>query len=78
MIPVPIIAILPVNFHSNQRRKEADPTYNDPQIQWRISRSTQNRLKIQIQSRSMSDPPLSDIDFKNKMAWIWTTPNDAT
>ena len=23
---------------------------------------------IQIQSRSMSDPPLSDIDFKNKMA----------
>ena len=28
---------------------------------------------IQIQSRSMSDPPLSDIDFKNKMAWVWTT-----
>ena len=23
---------------------------------------------VQIQSRSMSDPPLSDIDFKNKMA----------
>ena len=21
----------------------------------------------------MSDPPLSKIDFKNKMAWIWTT-----
>ena len=21
----------------------------------------------------MSDPPLSDIDFKNKMAWVWTT-----
>ena len=28
---------------------------------------------IQIQSRSMPDPPLSDIDFKNKMAWVWTT-----
>ena len=28
---------------------------------------------IQIQSRSMSDPTLSDIDFKNKMAWVWTT-----
>ena len=28
---------------------------------------------IQIQARSMSDPPLSDIDFKNKMAWVWTT-----
>jgi len=25
---------------------------------------------IQIQSRSMSDPTLSDNDFKNKMAWI--------
>ena len=22
---------------------------------------------------SMSDPPLSDIDFKNKMASVWTT-----
>ena len=26
-----------------------------------------------IQSRSMSDPPLSEIDFKNKIAWVWTT-----
>ena len=23
----------------------------------------------------MSDPPLSDIDFKNKMARVWTTLN---
>ena len=28
---------------------------------------------IQIQSRSMSDLTLSDIDFKNKMALVWTT-----
>ena len=28
---------------------------------------------IYIQSRSMSDPPLSDIDIKHKMAWVWTT-----
>ena len=28
---------------------------------------------IQSQSRYMSDPALSDIDFKNKMAWVWTT-----
>ena len=21
----------------------------------------------------MSDPTLSDVDFKNKMAWVWTT-----
>ena len=46
----------------NQCRKEADPTYNDSEIEWRFSRLTQNRLKIQIWSRSMSDPPLSDID----------------
>ena len=43
---------------------------NDAEIEWRISRSTQ---KIRIQSRSMSDPPFLDIDFKNKMAWVWTT-----
>ena len=27
---------------------------------------------IQIQNRSLSDPPLSDIDFKTKMAWVCT------
>ena len=31
-----------------------------------------------IQSRSLSDPPLSDIDFKNKMAWDWTTLNNVS
>ena len=30
-------------------------------------------LEIKFQSRSMSDPPLSDINFKNKMARVWTT-----
>ena len=24
----------------------------------------------------MSDPPLSDIGFKNKMAWVWTALKD--
>ena len=28
---------------------------------------------IQILSRTMSDPSLSDIDLKNKMAWAYTT-----
>ena len=28
---------------------------------------------IQIQSRSMSDTTLSDIDFKYKIALVWTT-----
>ena len=30
---------------------------------------------IEIQSRSMSDPTFSDIDLKNKMAWVGTTLN---
>ena len=30
-------------------------------------------LKNQIQIRYMSDPPVSDIDFKNIMVLIWTT-----
>ena len=29
--------------------------------------------EIQFQSRSLSDLTFSDIDLKNKMAWIWTT-----
>ena len=28
---------------------------------------------MNFKSRSMSDPTLSDIDSKNKMAWVWTT-----
>ena len=30
---------------------------------------------IQIKSRFMSYPTLSDIDFKNQMTWSWTTLN---
>ena len=30
-------------------------------------------LEIQFPSRSMADPTLSDNDFKNKLAWVWTT-----
>ena len=30
-------------------------------------------LKIQFQSRSMSDTTFSNIDFKNKKALVWTT-----
>ena len=34
-----------------------------------------DRVKIDwiYKSRFMSDPPLSDIDFKNELAWVWTT-----
>ena len=51
--------------HKNFCRKDADPTHNDSEME------SLNRLKsieggvIQIQSRSMSDPSLSDIDIKN-------------
>ena len=30
---------------------------------------------IQFHRRYMSDPALSDMDLKNKMAWVWTTLN---
>ena len=30
---------------------------------------------VPFQSRWMSDPTLSEIDFKNKMTWVWTTLN---
>ena len=38
-----------------------------------FSRKNQNRLRIHIQSRSMSDLPLSSIYFKKQMAWVRTT-----
>ena len=42
-----------------------------------LNEATLNRfwldLEIQFQSRPVSDPTFSDIDFKNKMAWVWTT-----
>ena len=63
-------AILP-RYFENQCRKESDPTYNDNEIEWQISRLTENRLKIPIQSRYMSDPTFSDIDFKIEMGRVW-------
>ena len=57
-------------------RNKSDPTYNDAEIKWWISRSTPNLLKkTSFQSRSMSDPPFSEIDFRNKMALVRTTLN---
>ena len=32
-------------------------------------------IVVQFKSRCISDPTLSDIDSKNKMAWVWTTLN---
>ena len=35
-----------------------------------------HELTFRIQSRSISDPNLSDIAFKNRIAWVWTTLQD--
>ena len=45
-----------------------NPALNDD-----IFHSFRVDLEIQFRSRSMSDSILSDIDFKNKIAWVWTT-----
>ena len=39
----------------------------------KIDFASLQKFIIQFQSRCMSDPNLSDIDFKNKMTWVWTT-----
>ena len=49
------------------------PTHLVSNIRHQHRCNPQNRLKIQIQSRFMSDATLSDIDFNNKMAFVWTT-----
>ena len=41
---------------------------------WIDSKSFEDGL-IYIQSRCMSDPTLSDIDFKNKVTLVWTSLN---
>ena len=49
--------------------KEADPTYNDPEFESSTDFSRSRNSSFNC-SRCMSDPPLSDNDFKNKMAWV--------
>ena len=61
---------LTLKYVLDQCRKKSETTYNESEIESLICRSIQNRLKIQIQSRYMSDPPASDIEFKNIMVLI--------
>ena len=61
---------LTLKYVLDQCRKKSETTYNESEIESLICRSIQNRLKIQIQSRFMSDPTLSDMDFKNKMVRV--------
>ena len=55
----------------------SEPTYNDSGFQMTTHISIDSKSieydVIEIQSRSISDPTFSDIDFKNKMAWVWFT-----
>ena len=41
----------------------------------RILNSFLVNLEFEFQIRSISDPLISDIDFKNEIAWVWTTLN---
>ena len=52
-----------------------DPTYNDSEFESSIDFESIWKFIIQLQSRCMSVPPHSDIDIKNKMAWVWITLN---
>ena len=61
--------IMKLNVRKSRNRHRTTPKLHDEFL---------DRLEIDWKfkfSRSMSDPPLSDIDFKNKMAWVWTTLN---
>jgi len=57
----------------NQCRKETDPTYYDSEFESWIDFESIQKIISQFQSRCMSHPPLSDIDFKNKINWVSTT-----
>ena len=48
--------------------EKEDPTYKDSEIEGWIS-----GFKIEIESRSMSYPPLSEIDLKKLVAWVWSS-----
>ena len=64
-----VVLTKPISF----LKSLSDPTQTDSGFQWRHLPSILDDLEIQFQSRSTSDPTFSDIDFKNKMAWVWTT-----
>ena len=50
----------------NQCRKETDPSYNDSEFQASIDFESIYKFTNQFQSRCVSDPPLSDNDFKKR------------
>ena len=53
--------------------KKTDPTYKDCEFESSFEFESISKFIIQFLSRCKSDPSLFDIDFKHKMASIWTT-----
>ena len=53
--------------------KRRNPTLNDSEFEPAIDFESIWKFIIQLLSRFMSDPSISDIDFKNKMALGWFT-----
>ena len=60
-----------INVGKSRIRHRTTMHFNDAVFNWFWV-----DLEIQFQSRSMSDPSLADIDFKNKMVWVLTTLKD--
>ena len=67
----PIHFIFEINVGKKRIRHTSTLKLNDEFLD---SKSIGDNV-ILFQRRSMSVPPLSDIDFKNKMAWVQTTLN---
>ena len=60
--------IFEINAGKRRFRHRTTPNLNEVNFQ-----NYFKKMLFQIQSRSTSDPTLSDIDFKNEMTWVWTT-----
>ena len=63
--------IFEINVGKSRTRYRTTLDFNDKSYFYRL-KSIEYAV-IEIQSRSISGPTLSDINFKNKMAWVRTT-----
>ena len=66
--PYPSHFLFKINVGESRTRRRT--TLN---FEWRHHQSILKDHSIQIRCSCMSDPRLSDINFNNKMAWVWTT-----
>ena len=68
-----VVQTQPILFSSSERVGSDIERILNWMMNFQIDSKSIKVNVIQIQSRSLSDSPRSDIDFKNKMAWVWTT-----